>query len=74
LSVGPARFLDPDTASAMSVALAARFDFFVLWITILLAIGLKVIGKIPMNKAMVAAILVWLVGALPALLGAIAAG
>ena len=74
LSIGPARFLDPDTASAMSVALAGRFDLFLIWITVLLAIGLKVIGKIPMNKAMVAAVLVWLIGALPALIGAMRQG
>jgi hypothetical protein len=74
LSLGPARFLDPDTASAMSVVLASRFDLTLIWITLLLAIGLKVMSKIPMSKAMVAAGLVWLVGALPALLGAMRAG
>lgn len=74
LSLGPARFLDPDTASAMSVVLASRFDLTLIWITVLLAIGLKVVSKIPMNKALVAAGLVWLVGALPGLLGAMKAG
>jgi hypothetical protein len=74
LSLGPARFLDPDTASALSVALASRFDLTLIWITVLLAIGLKVVSKIPMNKAMVAAGLVWIVGALPALFGAMRAG
>jgi hypothetical protein len=74
LSLGPARFLDPDSASALSVVLASRFDLTLIWITILLAIGLKVISKIPMSKAMVAAGLVWLVGALPGLLGAMRAG
>lgn len=74
LSLGPARFLDPDSASALSVVLASRFDLTLIWITILLAIGLKVIAKIPMNKALVAAGLVWLVGALPGMLGAMRAG
>ena len=74
LSLGPARFLDPDTASALSVVLASRFDLTLIWITVLLAIGLKVVSKIPMNKALVAAGLVWLVGALPGLLGAMKAG
>jgi hypothetical protein len=74
LSLGPARFLDPDTASALSVALASRFDLTLIWITVLLAIGLKVVSKIPMNKAMVAAGLVWIVGAFPALFGAMRAG
>ena len=74
LSLGPARFLDPDTASTLSVVLASRFDLTLIWITILLAIGLKVVAKIPMSKAMVAAGLVWLVGALPGMLEAMRAG
>ncbi|MEE8490807.1 MAG: YIP1 family protein [Acidimicrobiia bacterium] len=65
LSLGPSRFLDPDTVSALTVALANRFDLTLLWITLLLAIGLKVIGHINMNKALIAAGLVWLIGALP---------
>ncbi len=73
-SLGPARFLDPDSASAISVVLASRLDLTLIWITILLAIGLKVISKIPMSKAIVAAGLVWLVGALPGVLGAMKAG
>ena len=73
LSLGPARFLDPDSASALSVVLASRFDLTLIWITILLVIGLKVIAKISMNKAMVAAGLVWLVGALPGIIGALRA-
>ncbi len=74
LSIGPARFLDPDVASAVSIALAVRFDITVVWITVLLAIGLKVIAKLPMNKALIAAGLVWVVGALPGLFGAMRAG
>jgi hypothetical protein len=74
LSLGPARFLDPDSASALSVVVASRFDLTLIWITVLLAIGLKVMSKIPMSKALVAAGLVWLVGALPALFGAMRAG
>ena len=41
---------------------------FLIWITVLLAIGLKVIGKIPMSKALVAAVLVWLVAGLTVML------
>lgn len=74
LSLGPARFLDPDSASALSVVLATRFDLTLIWITIILAIGLRVLSNIPLSKAMVAAGLVWLVGALPALVGAMQAG
>lgn len=70
LSVGPARFLDPDTASKVAVALASRFDLFTLWSTVLLAIGLSVTGKIPRSKAAIAAIVVWVLGALPVMLQA----
>ena len=65
LSLGPSRFLDPDTASALTIALANRFDLTLLWITLLLALGLKVIGKIDMNKSLSRPGLVWLMGALP---------
>ena len=65
-----ARFLDPATASPYALALAGRVDLFTLWATVLLAIGLAVTGKIPRSKAAIAAIIVWLVGSLPDLLGA----
>lgn len=74
LSLGPARFLDPDTASVLTVALANRFDLSLLWITLLLAIGLKVIGKVSMSQALLAAGLVWLLGALPSVGGAMVGG
>lgn len=67
LSLSPARFLDPDVASAGTIALASRFDLFTLWCTVLLAIGLSVTGKIPRSKAAIAAAIVWVLGALPAL-------
>jgi hypothetical protein len=70
ISLGPARFLDPNTASPFLSALPLRADVFTLWITILVAIGLRVTGKVPMSKALIAAVIVWLVGGLPSLLGA----
>jgi hypothetical protein len=70
ISIGPARFLDPDTASPFLSALLLRTDVFTLWITVLLAIGLRVTGKVPMSKALLAAAIVWLVGGLPGFLGA----
>jgi hypothetical protein len=59
-----ARFMNPDTASAMMIALAARVDLFTIWITVLLAIGLHVVGKIPKQQAAIAAAITWVVGAL----------
>lgn len=75
-SVGfnPARFMNPDTASPVLIALASRVDLFTIWITVLLAIGLHVLGKIPKQQAYIAAGITWLVGALPAVLGALRGG
>jgi Yip1-like protein len=75
-SVGfsPARFMDPDTASPVLISLASRVDLFTIWVTVLLAIGLYVVGKIPKQQAAIAAGITWLVGAIPALLGALLGG
>ena len=48
-------------------ALLARVDIFTIWVTVLLAIGLSVTGKIPMKKAALAALIVWILGALPSI-------
>ena len=74
IGLSPARFMDPDHASAVVMALASRIDPFVIWITVLLAIGLHVIGKIPKQQAYIAAAITWVVGALPALFGAVRGG
>jgi Yip1-like protein len=66
-----ARFLDPDHASAVSIALASRVDLFTIWVTVLLAIGLHVVGRISKQQAGIAAAITWVVGALPALFGAL---
>lgn len=73
LSLGAGRFLDPDTASPVLLALLGRLDVFTIWVTILLAIGLSVVGRIPRSRAAVAAAVVWLVGAIPGLLTALRA-
>lgn len=74
LTLSPARFMDPDTASAMMVGLATRFDLFVLWTTVLVAIGVSVVGKVSRASGWVVAIIIWLAGALPVVWGAIAQG
>jgi hypothetical protein len=68
-----ARFMDPDGAPLM-IALASRVDLFTIWVTVLLAIGLHVVGKIPRQQAAIAAAIAWVVGALPAVFGALRAG
>ena len=71
ISLGVGRFLDPDTASPVLVALLGRVDVFTIWVTVLLAIGLSVTGRIPRARAAIAAALVWLLGALPTVFGAL---
>jgi hypothetical protein len=71
ITFGPGRFLDPDTASALLIAVVGRLDVFTLWITVLVAIGLSVTGRIPLSRAALVAAVVWLVGGLPTILQAI---
>ena len=48
-------------------------DLFTIWVTVLLAIGLHVVGKIPKQQAAIAAAITWVVGALLPLFGALRA-
>jgi len=70
VSLGIGRFLDPDTTSPALLSLLGRLDVFTIWVTVLLAIGLAVTGKIPRSRAAVAAAIVWVLGAVPLLLQA----
>ena len=69
-----ARFLDADSVSPVMYEVAARLDVFTIWVTILLAIGLHVTGNVPKARAFAAAAIVWVIGALPMVLGALRAG
>ena len=71
VSLGPGRFLDPDSASPVLLAVVGRLDVFTIWVTVLLVIGLSVTGKIPRSKAAIAGVIVWMAGALPSLLTAL---
>jgi hypothetical protein len=66
-SLGLGRFLDPDTTSPFVLALLGRIDVFTIWVTILLAIGFAVTGKVSRGKAAIFGVVIWLVGALPQL-------
>ncbi|HJP59401.1 MAG TPA: YIP1 family protein [Gemmatimonadaceae bacterium] len=68
-----ARFMDPDRASPVAIALASRVDVFTIWVTVLLAIGLHVVGKVPKQQAGIAAAIIWLIGGLAAILPALRA-
>lgn len=73
VSFSLARFINPDTGSPVMIALASRVDLFTIWVTVLLAIGIHVVGKIPKQQAGVVAAITWVVGALPAVFGALRA-
>lgn len=67
ISIGPARFFDPDATNPILYQVLGRFDLFTLWSTVLLGIGLYVTGKVAKDRAVIFAIVVWVLGALPAL-------
>src|SRR6185437_1130994 len=69
-----AKLLDPNSSSQLLQAFAGRVDVFAIWVTILLGVGLYVVGRISKQQAAIGAIIVWLVGTLPAIYGAIKAG
>lgn len=68
VSLSPARMLEPTETNIATVALLARLDIFVIWTTFLLALGLKVTGRISTEKAIIAGIIMWLLGTLQPLI------
>lgn len=71
LTVGVGALFNPETASPILMALVTRLDVFTIWETILLAIGLQITGKVSKSNSYIVAAIVWLIGALPGLLGAL---
>jgi hypothetical protein len=71
LTFGVGRFFDPDATSPLLLAFVGRIDLITIWITVLIAIGLCVTGRIPLGKAAIAAAIVWLLGGLPLILPAL---
>ena len=69
VTLGPGRLID-SAAQPVLAAIVGRLDIFTIWVTVLLAVGLHVTGKVPKGKAAIAAIIVWILGALPGLYGA----
>ena len=63
MSLSPARFVDAE-AQPVLAAFLGRLDLFILWSTALLGIGISVVGKIPRNKGLAAAFVVWLLATL----------
>jgi hypothetical protein len=71
VSLGLGRFMDPATTPAVLYYMLGRIDVFTIWLTVLLAIGLAVTGKVDGVRAAIAGVLVWLLGAIYPLIGAL---
>ena len=70
VSLGLGRFME-STMNPVLLALIGRLDVFTIWVTILIAIGLKVMARATAAQAAIGAVIVWFVGALPTVLGAL---
>ena len=68
LSASPARFMDPDATNPKLYGLAGSFDLFSIWSTILIAIGIAVIGRVPRAKGYIAAAVLFVLGTIPLLM------
>lgn len=68
--LSPARLVDPKTAPVLAAALM-RVEVFTIWATVLLGIGLYVTGKVTARQAAIAAAIVWLLGGLAGVAGAL---
>ena len=66
LSLGVGRFLDP-TMDVGLLSLLGRIDLFTIWVSVLLGIGITVVGKLPRSSVVTAAIVMWVFGAVPSL-------
>jgi hypothetical protein len=73
VQIGIARFLDAN-ANPFLLTLFGALDLFTIWVTVLLAIGLSVVARVPRSRAAIAAGVVWLVGLLPAMYRALSQG
>ncbi len=71
-SLGPARFLDPATASPVLLAVAQSVDLIAIWTLVLSAIGVSVVGRVSLATGAIATVarfaLVLLLTVVPALL------
>ena len=63
LGLNPVALL-PEGASGALTAAVSRLDVGVIWTTVLLGIGIAIVGRIPRSKGMIAAALVWVLGSL----------
>ncbi|MBX7120063.1 MAG: YIP1 family protein [Gemmatimonadaceae bacterium] len=66
LTIGVARVLPPDASPGL-VQLLMRVDVFTVWSSVLIGIGICVIGRVPRTKVALAAGIIWAFGAIPSL-------
>src|SRR5262245_56737316 len=66
ITLSPARFFDPDATNPLLFQFLGRFDLMTIWVTVLLAVGLYVTGKVSKSNAVLFGIAIWLIGGLPA--------
>lgn len=62
-----ARFMEPESTNAVVFALMTRLDLFTLWVTVLLAVGMCITGRISRGQAVAFGVTMWVLGSLPAL-------
>lgn len=74
LSLGVARVLDHTTTPAWLLGVAGRVDLITLWVTALFAVGLVAAGKVPREKRVLAGVVMWVVGGIIPVIGALRAG
>ena len=74
LTFSAARFVNPDTTSPVVMQILMHLDVFTIWETVILAIGVAVLGKTSRGQAIAAGILFWIVGAIPMVLQGLRAG
>ncbi len=70
VQIGPARFLDADANQILATILGG-LDLFTIWVSVLIAIGLAVVARVPLRRAAIASAIIWVLGLLPALYGAL---
>jgi hypothetical protein len=71
VSVGPARFMSG--ASEVLRTAVGHIDLWTIWMAFVIFVGVKVIGRTSKQTATIVAVVCWLIGGLPALIGAIRA-
>lgn len=68
LSASPARFMDADATNPKVFGLLGSLDVFSIWYTVVVAIGISTIAKVPRSQGYIAAAMVFVLGMLPALM------